>query len=200
MLRLAFDGWRSSVAPRSLSRRREPSWSSLTDELAEGECHGPVGDCLFACLAFWLARATGYGGWIPPSSMRCLAVSELRQGRLEFDNLLYDFFDEAPASVSYDDLEAVMLDRGASWGNETLLRLWLGAVSRRVLARVGAVVKSESGYVVLTHDRDDSFDVAVALHYVNNDHYRLLAPRLSRESVLFFPCGRWCSGPLSRSR
>jgi hypothetical protein len=198
MLRRAFEA-------KELMRRGEPSWSPLTAELAEGECHGPVGDCLFACLAIWLASATGYKGWIPPSSMRCLAVSELRAGQLELTNLIYDLFEDeesakrAEAEASLEDLEALMLDRSASWGNETFLRLWLGAVSRRFALRVGAVVKSDTGYVVLTPDQDDSFDVAVALHYVNNDHYRLLAP-LRGLAPLFFPEGRWDSGPLTVPR
>jgi hypothetical protein len=206
-LRLLFGRWRVAAARRRrwhLSSLEDVTWSPLTDLLAEGECHGPVGDCLFACLAVWLRGATGYGRWIPPSTMRCLAVAELTSCQLEPVTLLYDLgmtegHSPEESIESVDDLQRLMLDRHALWANETFLRLWLGAVTRRLLTRVAAIVKTADGYVVLTHDQDQSFDVAVALHHVNGDHYRLLAPLEDREKLLFLSGGCWTEGPITRA-
>ena len=177
-----------AVACTALAVRWSPDWRPLGEcpSVAEGECNGAVGDCLFACLGAWLDVARGGGAVAPAASlMRALAVGSLRDDMCEMvcDDLCSDTGLERPRTR--EALQELMLDRDRAWGSESFLVLWLEAAERLLACGVCAAIVSGSDLEPLIVSCGKEPEIAVCLRHVNGNHYRLLGSSKDPGAVVF---------------
>ena len=148
------------------------------------------GDCLFACLAFWLSVAKGVS--VDPLCIRVMAASMIDNDNLAFlkETLAAEELDAQNVQLANEIsqcsgpacLAEIVCRRGTLWGGDSLLRLALASISRQLgVVVAAAVIKKNGGLkpvtVVLpyTKGNEPEADYFVMLLYAQDTHYEIIA-------------------------
>lgn len=176
--------------------------------LLEGHVHSRVGDCLFACVAFWLNCAMG-STQHNASTVRLLAAAALAEDDAYFEAVVCEIACESGCRPEREAAQQALLRPGV-WGCCAVLVLLAKAVSGLLQVPTGFVIlKTRDGaythnHPILVPSRNTHAAgqggveplVACVLFHVNEDHYRLAASSAPGPlRVLFDPAQRaWRAG------
>ena len=166
-------------------QRSEAVWqeSGLLPTLICAECGGQPGDCLFECVAEWLAVVMHQTPRLTASAVRGLAADELSEDVFDIVNDDIATEENRPLCHTIASLRQRIV-HGGVWGCSMLVILLLGALSKLLDEPVGALIvkgadqepRMLSAWGELRRAR-----VAIVLYHLEDRlHYQLLGDRQRR--------------------